>query len=290
MAAEQFWKQALVCSDAALSTAALKPLPTDLDYISGWDGVTFELRHLSGLPPRHLRSAGPKPNPFRPWDRELEVAAIGEQHVLILNKYPVQFGHMLLITQTWAPQKGWLSLADWTAVAEVDQDTTGLWFFNSGPEAGASQPHRHLQLLPRRLNTPTCPRQHWFEHHSHQPDKSPTERALVTALSRSCVMQRFENQDLDGPLLWRSYLDLCERIGLGSPNTDPQPLAPYNMLLTRQWMALVRRLRDGVNGFSVNALGFAGYLLSTERSDRHWLRQSGPEALLGEVVQPKPIQ
>ena len=173
-------------------------MPTDLDYIAGVDGVTFELRHLTGLPPRHLRSAGPKPNPFRPWDRELEVAGIGEQHVLILNKYPVQIGHMLLITKTWAPQNGWLTLEDWTAVAEVDQDTTGLWFFNSGPEAGASQPHRHLQLLPRHLNASTCPRQRWFERHSHQSNEFRTERALAKSLSRSCVTQRFDHQDLDG--------------------------------------------------------------------------------------------
>tara|TARA_B100002051_G_scaffold115945_1_gene110206 strand:+ start:295 stop:456 length:162 start_codon:yes stop_codon:yes gene_type:complete len=53
-------------------------------------------------------------------------------------------------------------------------------------------------------------------------------------------------------------------------------------------MALVKRARDEVHGYSVNALGFAGYLLSTERSDRKWLTANGPEALLKSVVATDP--
>ena len=49
-------------------------------------------------------------------------------------------------------------------------------------------------------------------------------------------------------------------------------------------MAMVRRRREGAAGFSVNALGFAGYLLATTDADLHWLRAQGPEALLREVV------
>jgi ATP adenylyltransferase len=49
-------------------------------------------------------------------------------------------------------------------------------------------------------------------------------------------------------------------------------------------MAMVRRRREGIRGFSVNALGFAGSLLSTEVSDRPWIQRSGPEALLQAVV------
>ena len=41
-----------------------------------------------------------------------------------------------------------------------------------------------------------------------------------------------------------------------------------------------------IRGFSVNALGFAGSLLSTEMSDRGWMERSGPEALLEAVVKP----
>ena len=126
MAADTYWHQALRCSDTALSSKALIPLSTELEHISGEAGITYELRHLTGLPPRHLRASGPKPNPFRPWDEELQVSLVLNRHVLILNKYPVQIGHMLLITSEWAG--GWLAEPGGLAVRGMSTATTGLWF------------------------------------------------------------------------------------------------------------------------------------------------------------------
>ena len=283
MTAETYWQQALECSQSALNSAALVPLATDLDHLVGEAGITYELRHLKGVPPRHLRSAGPKPNPFRPWDRALEVCEVGDQHVLILNKYPVQIGHMLLITRQWAPQSGWLNLKDWQALVTVDSNTTGLWFFNSGPAAGASQPHRHLQLLPRHPGESVCPRGDWFV------ELAASQRTTSNAdqedpLRQTCFVHRLNGDQQDPIQLCRRYEDLCERAGLGSPNHTEKPSQPYNLLLSRHWLVLVRRRCDGVRGFSVNALGFAGYLLSTEASERSWLQQIGPEGLLRNVV------
>ena len=49
-------------------------------------------------------------------------------------------------------------------------------------------------------------------------------------------------------------------------------------------MALIRRRCEQANGFSINALGFAGYLLATEQSDQNWIQHNGAEALLSQVV------
>lgn len=142
-------------SERALDAGALIPLHTRLIHQPAIS--PFLLRELVSRPPRHLRPEGPKPNPFLPWDQPLEVGRIGGDHVLILNKYPVQACHLLLISRGWQPQSGWLSASDWASVAAVAADTGGLWFFNSGATAGASQPHRHLQLLPRRAGEASCP-------------------------------------------------------------------------------------------------------------------------------------
>ena len=279
MGTERFWQQALAQSEAALAASALVPLATRLESLNGESGVIFEIRHLTGVPPRHLRAAGPRLNPFRPWDLRLQVDQIDKHHVLVLNKYPVQIGHMLLISRDWAPQIGWLGRVDWQAVAHVDQDTSGLWFFNSGPTAGASQPHRHLQLLPRRADEPICPRAKWFLEHS-----GPSADRDRDPLRASCVVQALPGSMLTAECLGDAYRSLCARAGLGTPELLDQPARPYNILFNRQWMALILRSQEGVHGFSVNALGFAGYLLSTSVSDLPWLEQAGPEALLREVV------
>lgn len=278
MTSELFQKAREVAAAATVS-GALVPLDTALTHLNGEHGTRFELRHLLSATPKHLRAAGPKPNPFRPWDRRLEVERIGDSHVVILNKFPVQAGHMLLITQDWQPQTGWLSIDDWHALVRVDASTTGLWFFNSGPDAGASQPHRHLQLLPRRAGEPICARQDWFQNCAD----GTTALTDDLLLRSSRVVPLRPNST--GEMLHQLYLFLAHELELGSPSHDSRPRGAYNLLLSRKWMAIVRRRTEGIRGFSVNALGFAGSLLSTETSDRDWIEQSGPEALLHAVVE-----
>ena len=271
-------QKAMEVTVAATASGALVPLNTSLSHLVGERGCRFELRHLLSATPKHLRASGPKPNPFLPWDQRLEADRIGESHVVILNKYPVQTTHMLLITQDWQPQTGWLSMEDWRSLARVDAMTTGLWFFNSGPDAGASQPHRHLQLLPRSAGERICAREDWF-----QRCAEGTTTADQDPLLRSARVAQI-GSTLTAETLHQLYLALAADLGLGHPTADDCPRGAYNMLLSRQWMAMIRRGREGIRGFSVNALGFAGSLLSTDASDREWIQRSGPEALLQAVV------
>ena len=185
---------------------------------------------------------------------------------------------MLVITQQWQPQQGWLGADDWAAVAEVDRDTGGLWFFNSSPAAGASQPHRHLQLLPRQTGSPSCP-------------MAPLLRAQLQGelgpWPWSYRLSR-RRQSGDPEELLALYGDHARSLGLGDPRHDPKPLHPYNLLFDDEWFLTVRRQRDDWAGFSINALGFAGYLLVTDRADLAWLKAQGPWALLETVASKVP--
>lgn len=278
---ERYWRSALRRADAAAACGALIPLATELLAVDGTE--PFVLRRLVSRTPKHLRSGGPKPNPFLPWEKELQVDRLGSDHVLLLNKYPVQPGHLLVISAQWQPQSGWLQSSDWLAVAHVAADTGGLWFFNSCPAAGASQPHRHLQLLPRSPGQESCP--------------------LATALAdqlrgdgptwpwRYCLSRRLHARGgLAGPddatELNALYLAHARSLGLGDPREDARPRHPYNLLFDDDWVLTVRREREHCAGFSLNALGFAGYLLATQRSDLAWLSQHGPWRLLEAVAAP----
>ena len=287
MGSEHFWSKALDRSEQAEASGALIPLMTSRIELSGNDAKQFELRALNAALPKHHRPEGPKPNPFRPWDPELEVERIDQHHVLILNKYPVQRAHMLLITQDWASQVHWLTHEDWHALVKVDRDSTGLWFFNSGPRAGASQPHRHLQLLPRHQQERICPRLSWFERHLQVSALNSAGADDPGPLSRSCVMAerpRSADPGEEALRLHALYRSLAARLGLGGISSQHPPSVPYNLLLTRSWLALIRRSQDEFRGFSINALGFAGYLLATDRSDLPWLRTHGGDQLLRMVV------
>ena len=79
-------------------------------------------------------------------------------------------------------------------------------------------------------------------------------------------------------------MKLTKKIGLGDPSNDEKPRHPYNILITNKWIAIIRRRFDHLHGFSVNGLGFAGYLLITKKSDINYLKNYGPEKLLENFV------
>jgi ATP adenylyltransferase len=73
-------------------------------------------------------------------------------------------------------------------------------------------------------------------------------------------------------------------LGLGDPADGGEPSGPYNLLFTSSWFLTILRTREHAAGFSLNALGFAGYLLLTEQSDLPWLNRHGPWELLRAVA------
>ncbi len=274
MRAERLWQQARSVAANALEVGALVPLEARELQLPGLQ--PFQLRQLVSAVPKHLREAGPRPNPFLPWDRPLQVEQLSTGHVLLLNKYPVQGEHMLLITDQWQPQKGWIHPLDWEAVTTVSADTGGLWFFNSHATAGASQPHRHLQLLPRQKGQSSCPLAPFLQ--DQLVARAPRWSWSYRLCSRGREQSAHELHEL--------YLNQARLLGLGDPEKDQYPRHPYNLLFDDDWFVMVRRRCEHGAGFSVNGLGFAGYLLCTANSDLAWLRQHGPWRLLQSVAEP----
>jgi len=276
MSLEIYWKKALEQTRLSIDDESLYPLKTDIITRDLYEKDDFIIRKLDTSKFNKKKIYGPKQNPFCPWEEILEIDKIGDNHQLILNKYPVQKGHILLITNEWKPQNGWLDIKDWRAIQQVNKDTSGLWFFNSSPIAGASQPHRHFQLLRRSKGEISCPREKWFlEMNSYQD--------IDSKLKKNIVVSKFNF--LENPsCLFEFYLELCKKLGLGNPISDKKPIYPYNILITNKWIAIIKRKKDHIHGFSINGLGFAGYLLVTENSNINYLKKLGPEKLLENFV------
>ncbi|WP_320664479.1 ATP adenylyltransferase [Prochlorococcus sp. MIT 1223] len=275
------WDRVLRTNQKALQSNAIRPFKTKLErYL--FEGYEYELRSLIGKPRTQNSKIGPNKNPFLPWERELEVAKVNNDHVLILNKYPVELGHLLLITKYWAPQNGWLTYKDWQALASVESKIDGFWFFNNSENSGASQPHRHLQLLYRKGTKYLFPRQRWFE--DHLQDKNHSNSSLVRSVS---VKRRYYYRDKSSAdELDDLYKQVCEEMKIGNTIVNTKPSISYNLIITSDWISLIRRSKESYKGFNINALGFAGYFLITFNSDLSWLRRNSPLSILNEVVIP----
>lgn len=148
------------CTAHALACCALLPIETEQTIVTD-HGVPFLIRTVSSLrrknPGRTQRNDGHSPsrgtvNPFLPYERDLLVAGVSNSHLALLNKYKVIDHHLLLITRAFEHQETPLTPADfdvlWRCMVELD----ALGFYNAGMSAGASQPHKHLQMVPLPLD------------------------------------------------------------------------------------------------------------------------------------------
>ena len=62
--------------------------------------------------------------------------------------------------------------------------------------------------------------------------------------------------------------------------------APYNLLVTPEWMLLVPRCAEKADGVAVNALGFAGSLFVRDAQQLEAVRRIGPMTVLKHVGLP----
>ena len=102
---------------------------------------------------------------------------------------------------------------------------------------------------------------------------------LESKLKKNIIVSKFNFLE-NSSFLFKFYLELCKKLGLGDPIENKKPIHPYNILITNKWIAIIKRKNDHIHGFSINGLGFAGYILVTEKSNINYLKKFGPEKLL----------
>ncbi len=286
----------------ALASGALQPIETEQETIDD-GGVRFVVRRVSSLALKRIEgerraaqaAAGKPVNPFLPHEPDLFVAGVSPTHFALLNKFYVIDRHLLIVTRVFADQETLLDAADFAALVACMAELPSLGFYNGGVVAGASQPHRHLQLVPLPLaaqgpaipiesaldpvhraagvaRLPTLPFRHAFAWRDPTavPASEPKRTCDPVAEAARCV-----------PL----YRALLAAIGVGAIDRDGRLFqsAPYSLLVAREWMLAVPRTREHFGATSINALGFAGSLFVRDAGELAALRKAGPMAALREV-------
>lgn len=279
----------------ALQCGALYPIATRSERVEE-NGICFLVRVVSNLvrkdqakqqQNRQSAALGQEINPFLPYDPDLFVADISETHLYLLNKFNVMENHLLIITRAFEAQNTLLTLADFEAAVAGLLEIDGLVFYNSGRAAGASQRHKHLQLVPLPL----------------VPEASLPIAAAVAAAEyrggvgtvdafpfRHAVVRFSQNQAQPVPTaleVQASYWKLLETLQLlDCPATSESRPAPYNLLMTRSWMLIVPRSQEKFESISVNALGFAGTLLVRTAAELAFLKEKTALTILQNVAIP----
>jgi ATP adenylyltransferase len=237
-------------------------------------GVEFAIRVATKLPPGETAAgrtaAAPKlaADPFAEPEPQLVVRDLTATHRALLNKFSVLREHLLVVTKEFEDQRSLLDERDFEALAVCMEDAEVLAFYNGGAEAGASQAHKHLQVV----TLPLSPR------HAVPMD------ALLTrsgdALPFRHAFARLAPGDVCRPAqALRCYEGLHRAAGL-------ELAQPYNVLVTHEWMLVVPRARDKFEGVSINSLGFAGSFFVRDAKHAHAIATAPPMAVLKSVAMP----
>ena len=281
----------------ALQCGALQPIDTVQDVIES-DGVRFIVRQVSSLTrkeqqrlqARKLQAEKQVPvNPFLPYEPDLFVADISATHLALLNKFNVIDHHLLIVTRDFQRQDALLTLADFEALMRCMAGFDGIGFYNAGPEAGASQPHKHLQIVPLPLgdSEPPVPVAPLL---AQAVAEGPTARVPGLPFRHAFARVALDEvaPDAAAQTAFASYRALLEAAGVGAVETGGEPChaTPYNLLVTRRWMLLVPRSTERVEGVSVNALGFAGSLFVRDAAHLELIERLGPMNVLQRVALP----
>ncbi|MEH2056062.1 MAG: phosphorylase [Nostoc sp.] len=283
------WTSVKKQTEYALGCGALLSIPTEFEFVEE-DNVRFLVRILSNLnrkkaakekQEKQSATSGEEFNPFLPYEEDLFVADISDTHLCILNKFNVVDDHLLIITRAFEEQESLLTLEDFTAMWACLADFDGLAFYNSGKSAGASQRHKHLQLVPLPLapsgsQIPIEPlvTSAQFQNSNGTSVKLPFIHAFAP-LNSNWVQSPLTG----GQATLEVYLTLLNAVGL-----DAKQCGAYNLLVTREWMLIVPRSQEHFQSISVNSLGFAGALLVKNAAEMEILKAQGPMTILKNVA------
>lgn len=288
------WQKTLERTKQAIACGALKSIPTEFEWVEQ-ENIRFLVRILSNIERKEkakqkqeevTAKSGKEFNPFLPYDEDLFVANLSQTHLIVLNKFNVVDHHLLTITRAFEEQESWLTQKDfeamWVGLAEFE----GLAFYNGGAAAGASQRHKHLQMIPLPMI----------------PDgvSLPIDSAIADAQFRGTVgtvpsfpfvhaIAKFDPTWTRSPSEAASetrtlYRVLLDAVGLpDDANNGNRQTGAYNLLATRQWMAIVPRTQESFESISINSLGFAGALLVRNSEQMERLKAVTPMKILHEV-------
>ncbi|KAK4208039.1 inositol phospholipid synthesis protein Scs3p [Rhypophila decipiens] len=267
---------------------------------------------------------------FDPFDKPqpgLFIADLSPSHFLVLNKFAIVEEHFILATKEFKWQTDLLEEADLAAAlgcirayhefalsqkdgkdeqkhdAREEQQESGYGelfvFFNCGEHSGASQPHRHLQLLPvERMrdgleNTDTTGKR-WNVLAESLLDGADVARRLPFKTFAERI-----HGDVSPKELYALYLKLYQRACdavLGQKEAEEQAAGEaqisYNLAMTRDVLVVMPRLAEGaeikteedavVGKLALNGTVLAGTALVKSQGEWDTLR-ANPD-MVGELL------
>jgi len=217
-------------------------------------------------------------------------------HRLLFNKYPCREHHVLVVTKHREQQGELLNFEDFKASLIVLRafQSNAVVFYNSSPTAGASQSHKHLQVMPVA---------------SIPGKKVPINERAMETLSRNKASADEQGFVLPEYVNMRHHFSPIEPDLIAKPGTDeelkevakqleriymqtlkqvnnPEGRVAYNFAMTKDWMLIMVRRHPEYRGLHVNTLGFLGLLFADSEEKVKLIEETRPLEVLRALAMP----
>lgn len=221
----------------------------------------------------------PEDDPFAP-PRKSVITEVPPEFVCMLNKYSLEKGHFLAVTDQFVQQKGPVRPQDLVMLYDVVQRPSKRTyaFLNGGPDSGASQQHRHFQFMEvPDLGEPVWPDAIFnanpkaTEPQSHP--KVPVAHFLLPIL------------DSSKEILVKSWETLFGLAKIAAGTDDDE--MPFNFLFTKEYMMILPRFQSNWDEISVGGTVMVGSIPVEEPKFLDIVKKSGIIELLRRVGHPK---
>lgn len=282
------WQWVKEVSTAALASGALVPLSTSVQSFD-FQGRKFPVRVLGKIERKEaVKTDRPKDfNPFLPPEPALTVCQLATDYLCVLNKFNVFNNHLLVVTKDFVAQTTPLQEPEFDVVVDMLKEAPAFVFYNGGAEAGASQRHRHLQVVPLPLDDITgvdVPLEVYFG--TEEDSGFDSVVGVQRALPFPHRFKWLESNDMwqDPKELFAAYSKMLVDLGRVATLKD-EKTKPYNLIVTRKWMMVVPRLCDEYEGIPVNGLAYGGGLLVKNEQQLELLKKCGVFEVLSKCAE-----
>lgn len=292
-----------ICSAEVVYSRATSSIAVD-------KGIPFEARYLPCLD-RKPTSRSPSPTPVeetpqedkcepmkrdtRPGNQEStsssdpfaaprdNIVKEMEEYTCVLNKYALEEGHFLVVTNDFYPQKGLLRASDLAMMQDMltQSKKRRYCFFNGGLLAGASQEHRHFQFL----EVPDFGNDKCWPEQIHERDPTSTEVRQHPDIPAHHFLIGIDKSSSSGLEPSFKRLHKAAQMAVGTEDDE----MPYNFMMTKEWMLLFPRRNEewDEHGVGVGGTCLVGSIMVTKPREIEIIKAVGIRKILEYVGFPR---
>lgn len=213
--------------------------------------------------------------------------SISKTHSIVYNKYPVFKDHLLVITRAYENQSIRLTANDLIVTYQTLFAVKGFAFYNSSKVAGASQEHKHLQVLGyENFDNDFFKQIRKSFEHVQLTDKEEYKQVQCWVFEEwiyaGIKFRKVGSKDTQEE--YAEYLKKVYELGMGLLG-QYHNTTDYNLVMGEDYLLVVPRSQEKFQGkVSLNGFALIGSLAATSNEKAALMAEANYRDIFNEII------